>query len=254
MYRENTLKKRLGAGKKALGCWLFAGSPAVAEIVGLMGFDFVIIDNEHGAGDPRETIGLLQAMGTSASTRLVRVPWNDPVLLKRTLDTGVEGVMIPMIENAEEARAAVAACRYPPAGIRGRASSVRAADYGLAGKDYAATANDNLLIVCQIESANSVANIAEIGATDGVDVLFIGPSDLAGSLGKHDPADIADTIAEAEAAIKKTGKIMGTVPHGGLTVEDLFARGYDMVIGTSDTGLVRDGARRLVAAHREAHG
>lgn len=254
MYRPNTLKKRLGAGNKAFGCWLFTGSPAVAEIVGLMGFDFVLIDLEHGAGDLRETVGLLQALGNSASTTLVRVAWNDPVLLKRALDTGVEGVMIPMIESADEARAAVAACRYPPAGTRGRASSVRAADYGLVWKEYSATANENLLIICQIESAKGVANIAEIGATDGVDVLFIGPNDLAGSLGQADPADIADTLAEAEAAIKKTGKIMGTVPHAGLSVEDLFAKGYDMVAGTSDTGLLRDGARRLVAAHRKTHG
>ncbi|MEJ0067577.1 MAG: aldolase/citrate lyase family protein [Pseudomonadota bacterium] len=118
MYRPNALKQRLAAGKKALGCWLGMASPIAAEMLALAGYDFLLIDNEHGPASLTESVALLQAMSATPVTSVMRVPWNDPVYLKRALDIGVEGVMIPAIDTAEQAVAAVRACRYPPAGIR----------------------------------------------------------------------------------------------------------------------------------------
>ncbi len=255
MFRENALKKRLAAGQRALGCWLFTGDVAAAEILGSAGYDFILIDHEHGPGDPLSAVGQLRALSASPSTVLMRVPWNDPVHIKRALDIGVEGLMIPMVETADQARAAVAACRYPPDGIRGCASSVvRASNYGLANDEYLRRANDEVLIMCQIESVRAVDNIAEIAAVDGVDALFIGHNDLAASIGRPgrtgEPEPRA-LIERAEAAIKAAGQKMAAVPYAGMTWAELFARGYDLVPGDSDVTLLRDGARASMAVHRD---
>lgn len=251
MYRPNRLKERLAAGRRSLGLWLNLADPTAAEIAAQAGYDFLLIDNEHGPGALGDTLRQLQAMSGSPATALLRVPWNDPVYLKRALDLGVEAVMIPMVESAEQAKAAVAACRYPPLGIRGYAAG-RAADYG-AAEDYVATAAERLLIICQIESVRAVERVSEIAAVDGVDALFIGPYDLSGSLGKlrafADP-EVRATIARSEAGIRAAGKPMGTVPHGERGPAELFEAGYAMVAGSSDAGLLRAAARAEVAGCR----
>lgn len=254
MFRENTLKRKLAARQKVLGCWISTCSPIVAEIIGLAGYDFVIIDHEHGPGGLESAIGILQALSSTPTTALMRVPWNDPVYLKRALDIGVEGVMIPMVESGEQARAAVAACLYPPAGIRGCASRlIRGSEFGIRNEDYLARINQELVIMCQIESAAAVDSVADMAPIDGIDVLFIGPNDLAGSIGK--PGQTADPearalIERAEQAVKDSGKAMATVPYAGMSWQDLFDRGYDMVAGASDVTLLRTGALADVAAHR----
>lgn len=258
MFRENALKRRLAAGRKALGCWLFTGDTIAAEIIGLAGYDFIIIDHEHGPGDFRGAVGLLQALSAAPATSVMRVPWNDPVYIKRALDTGVEGVMVPMVESAADARAAVAATRYPPDGMRGCASTlIRSSNYGLVNEDYLERANAEVIVVCQIESERAVDNIAEIAAVDGVDVVFIGPNDLSASLGR--PGRTREErpralIARAEAAIKATGKPMAAVSYAGMTWAEMFDRGYDMIAGASDVALLRNGASADVAAHRARHG
>jgi 4-hydroxy-2-oxoheptanedioate aldolase len=256
VYRPNALKQKLAAGRKVLGCWSMIGNPVVTEILGLAGFDFLLLDQEHGLGDPTTLVGQLQAINTTPATSVVRVPWNDHVYLKRVLDAGVEGVMIPSIETAEEARAAVAACHYPPRGRRGAASSsARASGYGTA-PDYLATCAENLLVVLQIESAKGVENIDEIMAVEGIDVMFIGPHDLSGTVGhlgdlKH--PEVAALIARAEERIQARGKPMGTVPHPGCTAMDMFQRGYGFVNAGSDIGRLRDGAIADVRAFRAAY-
>ncbi len=258
MYRENSLKRRLDSGRKCLGCWLHLESPVATEIVGQAGFDFVIIDHEHGAGDLKGAIAHLQALSATPTTVCMRVPWNDPVYLKRALDIGVEGVMIPMIETAEQARAAVAACRYPPAGIRGNAATlIRAADYGARTADYVRTAADNLVIMCQVETAETIENVEEIAAVEGVDVLFIGPYDLSGSIGRpgaFDDPEVAGLIRRAEDAIRATGKPMAAVPYGEYGWQDLFDRGYALIAGASDVGILREASAAAVEAHRRANG
>ena len=255
MFRENAQIRRLAAGKKALGCWLSSGDPTAAEIIGHAGYDFVLIDHEHGPGDPLSAVTLLRALSASPSTVLMRVAWNDPVRIKRALDIGVEGIMVPMVETADQARAAVAAAKYPPAGIRGCASSVvRASGYGTADAAYLARVNDELVVMCQIESGRAVDNAAEIAAVDGVDVLFIGPNDLAADIGRpgdtlHD--DSRALIARAEDTIRAAGAKLAAVPYGGMNWAEMFARGYDLIPASSDITLLRDGALADVAAHRE---
>jgi len=258
MFRPNALKARLLAGKRALGCWTVLGAPAVIELLALCGFDFLLLDQEHGFGEPSALLHSLQAMAaTPACSSVVRVPSNDPHYLKRVLDAGVEGVMVPNVETAEDARAIVAACRYPPAGRRGSAlGSARASDYGIRAPDYRQRAAQELLVVCQIESPRAVENVEAIAAVEGVDVVFIGPHDLSGTVGqlgdlKH--PDVARLIARAEEGIKRSGKPMGTVPHPGATWREMFERGYHMINAGSDVGRLRDGALADVKEFRRVY-
>lgn len=249
-FRPNRLKERLAAGASAVGCWQFTTSPDVAELLGLCGFDALLVDHEHGPGGLESLIAILRATDTSPTTRLVRVPANDPVVLKRVLDCGAEGVMIPMLESAEEARAAVAACRYPPAGMRGAAFTVtRGSGYGTAA-DYAERIHERLLVIGQIESVAAIDAVPEIAAVDGIDVLLIGPLDLSGSagqLGRMDHPAVRDAIARAEAAILASGAVLGGVAASPDDARAMFARGYRLVLATSDLHLLRDGGRRVVA-------
>lgn len=245
MYRKNSLKQRLISGENVLGCWSFLGNPLIVEILGLTGFDYILLDQEHGLGDPSDLPAQLQALSATPTVGVVRVPWNDHVYLKRVLDAGAEAVLIPSIDTAEEARAAVAACLYPPRGRRGTAAgSVRASSFGMA-PDYVATCAENLLIACQIESAKAVENIDEILAVEGIDVIFIGPFDLSatvGQMGNLKHPEVARLIGVAEERIKAAGRPMGTVPHPGCTWKDMFARGYQFVNAGSDVARLRDGS------------
>ncbi len=254
MFRDNPLKARIAAGKPVVGCWSHLVSPAAAEILALSGYDFVIIDNEHGPTSLSESTILMMAVSTTPAATLMRVPWNDPVYIKRALDTGIEGLMIPAVEDAEAARRAVAACRYPPEGIRGVAYAVtRAAEYGLKLKEYAEKANDNLLVMCQVESAKTVDNIEEIGAVDGIDVLFIGPFDLSASMGKpgqFDDPEVAETLDRAEAGILASGKTLGAIVRPGDNVASMVERGYGLMVTASDATLLRDAAGADVKAAR----
>jgi 4-hydroxy-2-oxoheptanedioate aldolase len=253
MFRTNALKSKLLAGGRALGCWTSLGHPQIVEILALAGFDFLLLDQEHGVGDPSSLVGLLQAISATPATSVVRIPSNDTVYLKRVLDMGVEAVMIPNVESVEDARAAVAACRYPPRGRRGSAiGSARASNYGMAA-NYRAEADDNILVIGQIESARAVEAIDAIAAVEGLDVLFIGPHDLSGTVGhlgdlKH--PEVAALIARAEAGIRRAGKPMGTVPHPGATWADMFKRGYHFVNAGSDVSRLRDQALADVKAFR----
>src|SRR5256885_10244362 len=258
MFRPNALKQRLRAGKRALGCWTVLGAPPVIELLALCGFDYLLLDQEHGFGEPSALLHSLQAMAdTPHCTSIVRVPSNDANYLKRVVDAGGGGVMVPNVETGEDARPVVAACRYPPAWRRGSAlGSARASDYGIRAADYRKAAAEELLIICQIESPKAVENIEAIAAVAGVDVLFIGPHDLSGSVGqlgdlKH--PEVARLIARAEEGIKKSGKPMGTVPHPGTTWREMFQRGYHMINAGSDVGRLRDGALADVKEFRSVY-
>ena len=258
MALENPLKARLRAGKPALGCWLTFGSSVVAEILGLSGYDAVLIDLEHGFAGLPETVQCLQALSATGAAGLVRVPDNDPVALKRVLDIGVTGVMIPNVGSAEGARAAIAACRYPPAGIRGAAyGMVRASGYGMAREAYLARGDEALLIICQIESRAGLDAIEEIAAVDGVDCLFVGPYDLSGSLGRlgqfTDPG-VRAAVLDAERRIKRTGITLGALPSLGRSPAEMVRDGVDLVIAAADTGLLRKAAQAEVSAFRSGIG
>ena len=180
------------------------------------------------------------------------------VYIKRVLDIGAEGIMVPAVSNAETAREAVAACRYPPRGIRGYgAGAARAADYGRRAAEYTATSDDELLVICQIETLSGVEAIPDIAAVDGIDMLFVGPNDLSGDMGRlghfDDPA-VRDVILKAERAIKDTGKWLGTIPSLGRSVSEMLADGSDLLLCGADTTLMRDAVSAEIATFRAASG
>ena len=245
-------------GRAAGGCWLTLFSPMVAEIVAQAGYDCVMIDMEHGPGSTLDAIALMQAVQGRACTALLRVPENSPVWLKRVLDAGVAGVMIPAVHTPEDAAAAVDACRYAPRGTRGMAATVvRASQYGAEWKDYIGRADDQLLVICQIESRAAVTAAAEIAGIDGVDMVFIGPFDLSaslGHLGDPDHGEVREAILSVETAAKAAGKLLGGIPTPGRSAAELFAAGYDLVLADSDVGLLRDAARDGCQALHDAVG
>lgn len=253
----NPLRRRLNEGRTVLGVWQQLSHPAIAEMMALAGYELVLIDMEHGPGSLFETANMLRGIVGTESSAMVRVPDNDPVFLKRLLDQGPDGVMIPMVESAEEARAAVAACRYPPKGNRGWAAGVaRAARYGF-DPDYTHVTSTELVIACQIESVAGVENADAIAAVDGVDVIFVGRNDLAADSGHIldlDHSEVDALLARSFEAARRHGKKVGTVPSQKRDWRSLFHAGYDMVLPSADTSFLRDGAAAEVSAYRQFSG
>jgi 2-keto-3-deoxy-L-rhamnonate aldolase RhmA len=256
MLRSNRLKARLRAKERSLCAWALLGSAHTAEIMALCGVDGIIIDHEHGPADLMSAIAIIHAVSATDATTVMRVPSHDPVYVKRALDAGIEGIMFPSVNSVEQARAAVAACHFPPAGKRGAAYTyVRASDYGLRAADYVAHSAAETLIIAQVESLSAVENLPEIAKVDGIDAFYIGPLDLSASIGKlgqaKDP-EVAALLTRAETAVRETGKALCGSLGGGQTAADMFGRGYTMVgIGT-DIDIVRNGAVAAVAAARIA--
>jgi 4-hydroxy-2-oxoheptanedioate aldolase len=255
MYRSNKVKARLAAGHGVFGIFNNLASPLVAELSGLTGYDFVLVDGEHGAGGLADHRAMIHAIQTTSTDAFIRVAKNDPAMLKRVLDLGVEGVMIPSVSNATEATAAVAACRYPPHGKRGFAAPVvRASEFGLRA-DYAerAASGAELVIMLQIETLDGAANADEICAVQGFDVVFLGPGDLSGDLGvlgQFDHPDFLKAVSVIEAAAKAHGKILGCLPFPGADLAELWRRGYRVLAPGSDVVMLRDAMVQQVAALR----
>lgn len=251
-----SFKARLGAGRPAIGCWLHLVSPIAAEVVSQAGYDCVMIDMEHGAGDLMDAIALMHAIQGRDCAPLLRVPANDPVAIKRALDTGIAGIMIPTVNGKSEAEAVVEACRYPPRGARGMAPIiVRAADYGVGWRDYVGRADDDLLVICQVETGDAVEQAAEIAAVDGVDMIFIGPFDLSaslGHLGAPDHPEVSARIKAVEEAAQAAGVLLSGIPTPERSAEALFAAGYDLVLADFDVIMLRDAARDSVKRLRTA--
>lgn len=253
VYRESRLKAKLRAGEPTLGCWLFMGSPVVSELLAHAGFDALIVDHEHAPGSLETGIHQMRAIQTTPTTALVRVADNQPMYFKQNLDAGAEGILVANVESGEAAAAAVAACRYPPQGIRGHQTGAsRASDWGfLPPADYYRTWEQNFLLALLIESDKGVAAIPEMCALPEVDMLFIGPTDLSGSIGKardFEAPEFKELMAEAERRILEGGKWLGAVTLPGDSPAAQFARGYHFVTNANDVTLLRDGARDAVAA------
>ena len=239
----NRLKKRLLAGDLVFGAWVSSGAQINAEILSRVGFDFLLIDGEHGPGDLIDA-----ASATAVAERftpcIVRVPSADTTGIMRAIDAGITSIMVPMVTSAEMARNIVAATRYPPEGNRGYGAPVlRASSFGITA-GYMRGANAEQLVIAQIETVESIERIPEIAAS-GVDALFIGPNDLAGSLGRLEELehpDVVDAIARAEELILASGMPMGTVPSPARSISDAIAIGYKLIAGPSDVVLLRQGA------------
>ncbi len=241
MLRENIVKRKLHAGEKSFGAWLHLCSGMAAEIMGEAGFDWILVDMEHGHGDLQTLVSQLQGMNHSKSIPIVRAPWNDVVIIKRILDIGAYGVMIPWVNTKEEAERAVQACKYPPRGVRGLARNTRATGYGRDFPKYAHVANDEILVILQIETMTAVNNIDDILSVPDVDAIFIGPSDLSASMnimGQYDHPDLLDAMKRVEAAAKKHRVALGTLCSTIDQMQNLVDRGYQFISMGSDASLL----------------
>lgn len=220
---QNRFKDRLGDGPPQLGFWLALANANIAEICSGIGYDWVLIDAEHGAQTLPGIAEQLRAVDASpACSAIVRVPGHDSVTIRQILDVGAQTVMVPMVDTADQARAIVKASRYPPAGDRG-IGGARAARWGRYSA-YVAEANERLCIIAQIETAEALANIEEIAAVDGIDALFVGPADLAASLSLLGPANATELAKVAGAAL---ARILATgVPCGILSRDERLVQQY----------------------------
>ena len=233
---KNAFKAALAAGTQQVGLWVSLASPYSTEIVAGSGFDWLLLDGEHSPNDPPLVLPQLQAAAPYPVTCIVRPAWNDKVLIKRYLDIGVQALLVPYVQNADEARAAVAATRHPPRGIRGVAGVTRATRYGRI-PNYAVRSDDEICVLVQVETREGVDNLEAIAKVDGIDGVFIGPADLSAALGftgqiQHPEAQKA--IEDAVKRIVKCGK-----PAGILATDEASARRY-MSWGTTFTAVGLD--------------
>ena len=243
------LKERVRKGETLFGCFLGLGSPLTTEIMGMAGYDWALIDLEHGAGDERDTLGQLQALEHTSAAAIIRVESNARQRVHRVLDLGAHGIMFPRIDNAAQARDAVAAMRYPPLGVRGVAMANRACEFGSTFRDYLKIANEALLTIVQIETEASVKNVEEIAAVDGVDVLFIGPSDLTqglGILGEFRHPTFVNAVERTSRAAAKFGKAAGILLPKPEDFAFFHEYGFRFLASGADGVLLNNAARSLV--------
>ncbi|RTZ43285.1 4-hydroxy-2-oxo-heptane-1,7-dioate aldolase [Candidimonas sp. SYP-B2681] len=219
----NRFKRAILAGQHQLGLWVSLNSPYSAEVVAGSGFDWLVLDTEHAPGDVSSILGQLQAVAPYPVSSVVRPSWNEAVQQKRYLDIGAQTLLIPYVQNAEEAARAVAGMRYPPQGIRGAGGTMRASAFGRMG-NYAHECQEELCLLVQIETQEGLDNLEEIASVEGVDGIFIGPADLSASLGhlgdmKH--PDVQRTIEDAIKRVRACGKAPGI-----LTFDETLAKRY----------------------------
>lgn len=253
MLPKNRFKKALREGRQQVGLWNSLPGTVVAELLATCGFDWVVIDCEHSVTDIPDTLAMMQAMAPYRTTAVVRPAANDPVLIKRVLDLGAQTVILPYVQTVEEARAAVAAVRYAPRGMRGVAGMTRASVFGqVAG--YHQRAEEEICLILQVETIEALGRIPEIAAVDGVDGLFIGPADLAASMGHVGNSGHPDVVAAIEQGIKAI--VAAGKPAGILTLDPAFARkcmewGTTFTAVGMDIALLANAARGLAASFRE---
>ena len=248
---EKGLKQRLQKGEAVHGCWLNMGSSISSEIIGSAGFDWVLIDLEHGVGTESNLVYQLQSLESSSTTSIIRIESYDAPRVKKVLDLGANGIMFPQIQNTNEAKLAISNMYYPPLGRRGLAKMIRSTQYGANFEEYYNSITDNLLGVIQIETLESLKHLDEIAAIDGVDVLFLGPADLSlalGILGQWDHPDFIQAVKTIGNAAKKAGKAAGVLFFDVNQYDFYYNQGFRFLASGSDMVFVNEGAKSLVKA------
>ncbi len=249
--RENPVRRLWQDGKPAFSGWCSIGNSFTAELMAGLDFDAVCVDGQHGLIDFADALGMFQAISTTRAAPFARVSWNDPAAIMRLLDAGAYGVICPMINTPEQCQAFVGACRYPPAGYRSLGPT-RASVYG--GADYFDHANREIVTLAMIETREALANVAAIAATPGLDGLFIGPGDLAVSLGQPpslDPTgETARAVDDIVAAARKANCKVGIYCASGKTARKWFERGFDFIALGSDVRFLLNGAAAEIKAAR----
>jgi 4-hydroxy-2-oxoheptanedioate aldolase len=249
----NPFKQAIRAGRPQIGLWSSLCSNIAAEVIAGSGFDWILIDTEHAPNELPAVFSQLQALAGGTAVPVVRPAWNDMVLMKRLLDIGAQNLLIPYVQTADEARAAVAAARYPPQGVRGVAVAHRGNRFGRV-KDYFKRANEEICVIVQIETRVALKNLEEIAAVDGVDGLFIGPSDLAaalGHLGESGHAEVRAAIEDAFKRIRKAGKARGILAPIEADARHWLSHGCTLLAVGSDIGLLARQSEELAAKFKE---
>lgn len=249
------VKHTLKDGTYPMGTWLSIGHPTVAEVSASQDVDFALIDTEHTTITLETVENMARAIEAtdSPTDTIVRVPWNDHVRLKRILDIGIDGVMVPMIDTAAEAQELIDAMRYPPEGNRGIASG-RAAEYGERFTEYVQNANGSFTTIAQIESREGLQNVEEIAAVEGIDALFVGPADMSGALGvfgEDDPYELTEAMNRVIDAAADAGIATGTLTIDTNDVADRIERGFDFLIVGKDTASLSNANREARSVYDE---
>lgn len=243
----NGFRRRLLAGETLIGSWCALASPISTEILGLAGFDWLVLDGEHAPNDITTFVPQLMALKGSHSAPVVRPPCNEPVIIKRMLDIGFNNFLVPFVETEEEARRAVASTRYPPAGIRGVSVSHRSNMYGTL-PDYNQSINDNITVLVQIETRQAVDHIDAIAAVDGVDGIFVGPGDLSaalGYLGQPAHPEVLNVIKHIFDRARAAGKPAGILAPVEADARRYLEWGATFVAVGSDLGVFRNATQAL---------
>ena len=243
--RPNTTLQAWREGRQTLGTWVSLANTQVAELMANFGFDWICVDMQHGLVDFSDVFTMLPAISTTSTTPFVRVPWNEPHIIMKALDAGAYGVIVPMINNAEDAARAVAACKYPPLGMRSYGPA-RAVLYG--GPDYGQRANEEIAVVLMIETEEGLAKVDEIAATEGVDCLFIGPSDLSLAVGLEagkgwGQPEFEEAVDSIAAACERHCIAVGVFTHSAELAAEYLRRGFHMVDIMGDSRFLAAGVR-----------
>ncbi|MEM8788047.1 MAG: HpcH/HpaI aldolase/citrate lyase family protein [Pseudomonadota bacterium] len=248
----NAFKRGMKAGEAQIGLWISLCSGFAADIVADIGYDWLLLDMEHAPNELPTVLQQLQSVRAYSSTALVRPMWNDFVLVKRLMDIGAPGLLFPMVQNAEEAAAAVAACRYPPKGIRGVSNTQRGNRYGR-DPQYFEQVEEETCILVQVETKDALERVEEIAAVEGVDGVFFGPADIAASLGlmnKLTDDALWRVIFDAADKVKALGKPCGTLVGNAELTKRVLDEGFLFVAVGSDHSLLARGAEALLARSR----
>ncbi len=246
-FQRNAFKQALRDGKLQIGLWSSLCSNIASEIVSESGFDWLLLDTEHSPNEIPDLLSQLQAVQRGTATPIVRPAWNDAVIVKRILDIGAQALLFPYVQTPEEAKRAVAATRYPPQGIRGVTVVGRASRYGrVAG--YLTKANEEICVLVQVETRAALDQLEAIAKVEGVDGVFIGPSDLAaslGHLGNPQAPEVQKAIEDAGRRLKALGKPAGILTGIDEEIRRYIGWGYQFVAVGADLGLLRNAADAL---------
>ncbi|GAA4358062.1 HpcH/HpaI aldolase family protein [Microbacterium rhizosphaerae] len=258
VHLSTTIRERLAASDRTLiGLWACSGSPLVAEILAGSGVDWLLIDMEHSANTLESVLAQLQAVGAYPVAPVVRVPHGDDVILKQVLDIGAQNVIVPMVSTAEQARELVAAVRYPPRGRRGVGSSLSRSARWNRVEGYLQDADDHVSLIVQVESAEAVENAAEIAAVDGVDAVFVGPADLAASLGvlgQQTHPEVLAAVQRTFEAVTGAGKPVGVNAFDPVAADAYIAGGAAFVAVAADVSMLARGSEALASRFIPAPG
>jgi 4-hydroxy-2-oxoheptanedioate aldolase len=246
---RNPFKHALAEGRQQIGLWSSLSSHYTVEVIAGAGYDWILLDMEHSPNDLESLLAQLQAAAAYPTHPVVRVPWNDAVMVKRILDIGAQSILVPYVSTLAEAKAAVASTRYPPAGVRGVAGTTRATRFGRI-QGYARKAHEELCVLVQVETKQGLENLEAICAVDGVDGVFIGPADLHASLGhpgETSNPQVLPLIEEAMRRIRKTGRAPGYLSPVEADAKKMLAAGAQFVAVGADVGILARGAESLRA-------